>query len=213
MLTPEYASPEQLKGEPITTATDVYALGVLLFHLLTNASPYRVRSYAAHELAVAICDEEPLRPSAVASTRPLRRQLAGDLDTIVLKALRKNPAERYSSAGALADDVTRYLTGLPLAARNDGWLYRTVKFISRHRVGVIAAALIVLSLVGGLAVALWQAREADRQRQLAQRHFDDVRRLASSLIFEVQDSIENVPGTLLTRELLVKRALEYVECR
>jgi tetratricopeptide (TPR) repeat protein len=211
MLTPEYASPEQLKGEPITTATDVYALGVLLFHLLTNASPYRVRSYAAHELAVAICDQEPLRPSAVASTRALRRQLAGDLDTIVLKALRKDPAERYSSAGALADDVTRYLTGLPLAARNDGWLYRIAKFISRHRVRVIAAALIVLSLVVGLAMALWQAREADRQRQLAQRHFDEVRRLASSLIFEVQDSIENVPGTLATRELLVKRALEYFD--
>jgi len=211
MLTPDYASPEQLKHEPITTATDVYALGVLLFRLLTNASPYRVRSYAPHELAAAICDEDPLRPSAVASTRPLRRQLAGDLDTIVLKALRKNPAERYSSAGALADDVTRYLTGLPLAARNDGWLYRIAKFIARHRVGVMAAALIVLSLVGGLAGALSQAREAERQRQLAQRHFDDVRRLASSLIFEVQDSLENVPGTLATRELLVKRALDYFD--
>jgi eukaryotic-like serine/threonine-protein kinase len=211
MLTPEYASPEQLKREPITTATDVYALGVLLFRLLTNASPYRVRSYVPHELAAAICDQEPLRPSAVAATRPLRRQLAGDLDTIVLKALRKNPAERYSSAGALADDITRYLTGLPLAARDDGWLYRGAKFIARHRVGVTAAALVVVSLVGGLAAALWQAREADRQRQLAQRHFDDVRRLASSLIFEVQDSIENVPGTLATRELLVKRALEYFD--
>jgi eukaryotic-like serine/threonine-protein kinase len=211
MLTPEYASPEQLKREPITTATDVYALGVLLFRLLTNASPYRVRSYAAHELAAAICDQEPLRPSAVASTRPLRRQLAGDLDTIVLKALRKNPAERYSSAGALADDINRYLTGLPLAARDDGWLYRIAKFIARHRVGVIAAALVVVSLVGGLAAALWQAREAERQRQLAQRHFDDVRRLASSLIFEVHDSIENVPGALATRELLVKRALEYFD--
>jgi eukaryotic-like serine/threonine-protein kinase len=131
MLTPEYASPEQLRREPITTATDVYALGVLLFRLLTNASPYRVRSYAAHELAAAVCDQEPPRPSAVASTRPLRRQLAGDLDTIVLKALRKDPAERYSSAGALADDITRYLTRLPLAARDDGWLYRGAKFIAR----------------------------------------------------------------------------------
>jgi non-specific serine/threonine protein kinase/serine/threonine-protein kinase len=211
MLTPEYASPEQLKREPVTTATDVYALGVLLFRLLTNVSPYRVRSYAPHELAAAICDQEPLRPSAVASARPLRRQLAGDLDTIVLKALRKNPAERYSSAAALADDITRYLTGLPLAARDDGWLYRSAKFIARHRVGVTAAALVVVSLVAGLAAALWQAREAERQRQLAQRHFDDVRRLASSLIFEVQDSIENVPGALATRELLVKRALEYFD--
>ncbi len=211
MLTPEYASPEQLKREPITTATDVYALGVLLFRLLTNASPYRVRSYAAHELAAAICDQEPLRASTVASTRSLRRQLAGDLDTIVLKAMRKDPAERYSSAGALADDITRYLTGLPLAARDDGWLYRAAKFIARHRVSVAAASLVVVSLVGGLAAALWQAREAEQQRQLAQRHFDDVRRLANSLIFEVQDSIENVPGALATRELLVKRALEYFD--
>src|SRR4029453_6418252 len=114
-------------------------------------------------------------------------------------------------AGALADDIHRYLTGLPLAAREDGWLYRIAKFIARHRVGVIAAALVVVSLVGGLAAALWQAREAERQRQLAQRHFDDVRRLASSLIFEVHDSIENVPGALATRELLVKRALEYFD--
>ena len=211
MLTPEYASPEQLKREPVTTATDVYALGVLLFRLLTNASPYRVRSHAPHELAVAVCDQEPLRPSAVAATRPLRRQLAGDLDTVVLKALRKDPAERYSSAGALADDITRYLSGLPLAARDDGWWYRGGKFIARHRGVVIAAALVVVSLIGGLAAALWQAREAERQRQLAQRHFDDVRRLASSLIFEVQDSIENVPGALATRELLVKRALEYFD--
>ena len=211
MLTPEYASPEQLKREPITTATDVYALGVLLFRLLTNASPYRVRTYAAHELAAAICDQEPLRPSAIAATRALRRQLAGDLDTIVLKAMRKDPAERYSSAGALADDIKRYLTGLPLAARDDGWLYRLAKFIARHRVGVAAAALVIVSLVGGLAAAVWQAREAEQQRQLAQRHFDDVRRLASSLIFEVQDSIENVPGALATRELLVKRALEYFD--
>jgi len=211
MLTPEYASPEQLKHEPITTATDVYALGVLLFRLLTNTSPYRVRSYAPHELAAAICDQDPPRPSAAASTRTLRRQLAGDLDTIVLKAMRKNPGERYSSAGALADDITRYLIGLPLAARDDGWLYRGAKFISRHRVGVTAAALVVVSLAGGLAAALWQAREAEQQRQLAQRHFDDVRRLASSLIFEVQESIENVPGGLATRELLVKRALEYFD--
>ena len=211
MLTPEYASPEQLKREPITTATDVYALGVLLFRLLTNTSPYRARSYAPHDLAAAICDQEPSRPSAVAATRTLRRQLAGDLDTIVLKALRKNPAERYSSAGALGDDIARYLTGLPLAARDDGWVYRGAKFIARHRVGATAAALVIVSLVAGLAAALWQAREADRQRQLAQRHFDEIRRLASSLIFEVQDSIENVPGTLATRELLVKRALEYFD--
>ena len=96
----------------------------------------------------------------------------------MLKALRKNPAERYSSAGALAENITRYLTGLPLAARDDGWLDRIAKFITRHRAGVIAAALIVVSLVGGLAAAVSQAREAERQRQLAQQHFDEVRRLA-----------------------------------
>jgi len=211
LLTPEYASPEQLKREAITTATDVYALGVLLYHLLTNRSPYEVRSDAPHELAAAICDQEPRRPSAVAGTRRLRRQLSGDLDTIVLKALKKDPASRYSSAGALADDINRYLTGLPLVARDDSLLYRGTKFLVRHRLAVGAAALVVLSLAGGLAAAVWQARETERQRVLAQRHFDDVRRLASSLIFEVQDTIENVPGTVATRQLLVKRALEYFD--
>src|SRR5689334_5971112 len=211
LLTPEYASPEQLKRDAITTATDVYALGVLLYRLLTNRSPYNTRSDAPHELAAAICDQEPTRPSAVVPPRQLRRQLSGDLDKIILKALKKNPASRYSSAGAFGDDIHRYLRGLPIAARDDAWLYRGRKFIVRHRLGVTAAALVVLSLFGGLAVALSQAREAERQRALAQRHFDDVRRLASSLIFEVQDSIENVPGTVATRELLVRRALEYFD--
>jgi non-specific serine/threonine protein kinase/serine/threonine-protein kinase len=211
LLTPEYASPEQLKREPITTATDVYALGVLLYHLLTGRSPYDVQSDTPHQLAAAICDEEPRRPSAAAGTRRLRRQLSGDLDTIVLKALKKDPASRYSSAGALADDISRHLTGLPLAARHDGMVYRARKFVARHRVGVVATALVILSLAGGLVAALWEGRETERQRQLAQRHFDDVRRLASSLIFEVQDSIENLPGTVQARQLLVKRALEYFD--
>jgi non-specific serine/threonine protein kinase/serine/threonine-protein kinase len=211
MLTPEYASPEQLRGVPVTTATDVYALGVLLYRLLTGAGPYQLTSDAPHELAAAILEQDPVPPSANAGSRQLRRQLAGDLDTIALTALKKDPVERYASAALLAEDVRRHLQRLPIAARRDAVGYRVRRFVARHTLAVAAAALIVLSLAGGLAATAQQARETELQRARAQRHFDDVRKLASSLIFEVHDGIENVPGTIQTRQLLVNRAVEYFD--
>ena len=211
MLTPEYASPEQLRGEPVTTATDVYALGVLLYRLLANASPYRLQSDAAHELAAAILEQDPAPPSALATARPLRRELKGDLDTITLMALRKLPGERYGSAALLSEDIGRHLRRLPIAARRDAMAYRARRFLARHKIAAAAALLIVASLAGGWMATASQARETERQRARAQRHFDDVRRLASSLIFEVHDGIENVPGTMPTRQLLVKRAVEYFD--
>lgn len=211
LLTPEYASPEQVRCEPVTTATDVYALGVILYTLLTDRSPYRLESNAAHELAAAICEQEPVRPSASAQRRPLRRQLSGDLDTLVLTALKKDPRARYATAAQLGDDVDRYLDGRPLTARDDSVAYRTGKFLSRHKVGAAAALLILLALVGGLAATLWQVRQTELQRARAQRLFDEVRTLASSLIFEVHDGIENLPGAIATRQLVVKRALEYFD--
>ena len=210
-LTPEYASPEQLQGRPVTTATDVHALGVLLYRLLTHRSPHQVNGDEPHELARAICEVTPARPSAVASSPRERRRLEGDVDAIVLKALHKDPAARYSSAGRFADDLQRHLTGIPVAARTPTIGYRTGRFLKRHRLGAVAAALVLLVLAGGVTLVMAQARETERQRQRAQRHFDEVRRLANGLVFDIHDGIEQIPGTIATRRMLIGRALEYFD--
>ena len=234
MLTPEYASPEQVRGETITTASDVYSLGVVLYVLLTGRGPYRLKSHAPHELAQAICDTEPEKPStaisrvekgegdadprleSVSSRRrepldKLRRQLAGELDNIVLMALRKEPERRYASVEQLSEDIRRHLEGLPVIAHQDTLGYRSGKFIQRNKLAVTAVLLVVLSLVVGLAATVHEARVARAQRARAERRFNDVRKLANSLIFEVHDSIQTLPGATPVRKLIVDRALQYLD--
>src|SRR5258708_4129621 len=211
-LTPAFASPEQIRGDPITTASDVYSLGVVLYILLTGRKPYRKPTGSYDEMARAICEEEPLKPSAAIGMSEargdtpdkLRRRLSGDLDTIVLKALRKEPERRYTSVEQLAEDLRRHREGLPISARRSSTWYRAGKFVTRHRVGVAAVALIVLSLAGGLF-------ETSRQRMRAERRSNDVRKLADSFLFEFQETIKNLPGTTKARELAVKRAAEYLD--
>jgi serine/threonine-protein kinase len=190
-MTPEYASPEQVRGGPITTATDTYALGILLFELLTGRRPYETAGKSAGEIEHAVCETDPPRPSTVVAgpitgglaapggatdpvsaarhTQPerLRRRLRGDLDVIVLHALHKEPARRYASAGELASDVRRHLAGLPVRAQPDSFRYRAGKFVRRHRVGVGAGVLLGLSLLAGTAATAWQARIAARERDQA----------------------------------------------
>jgi len=211
VLTPEYASPEQIRGEPIRPANDVFALGVLLYRLLTDRGPYGTPTPPPYELARAVCEQEPDLPSEVVESRHLRRRLRGDLDTIAMKALRKDPDERYASVAQLAEDVNRHLTGRPIHARADSVAYRTRKFVVRHRLAVASAAAIVVALVGGLAATTRQAHETELQRARAERRFNEVRQLANSLIFEVHDGIENLPGATPTRQLLVRRALDYFD--
>lgn len=217
LMTPEYASPEQVRGLPVTTASDVYSLGVLLYELLTGRRPYRLPKHPPEEVARVVCAVEPERPStAVAVTRGTRperprRGLAGDLDNIALKALRKEPQRRYASAEQLSEDIRRHLEGLPVTARRDTLAYRASKFVRRRRVEVAAAALITLSLAAGMAATVWQARVARAERARAERRFEDVRRLANSFLFEFHDSIKDLPGATHARELLVKRALEYLD--
>jgi eukaryotic-like serine/threonine-protein kinase len=180
-MTPEYASPEQVRGELLTTASDVYQLGYLLYHLLTGRSPYACDRRNVAAVIHAICDVEPGRPSALVTgphdpgkvanrvdevsvgrattIERLRRRLAGDLDNILMMALSKDPARRYPSASHFRDDLRRHLEGLPVTARQDSFGYRTRKFISRHRAGVAATVLGILSLTVGFSVALWQAQE------------------------------------------------------
>jgi serine/threonine protein kinase len=193
-MTPEYASPEQLKADGITTLSDVYSLGVVLYEVLTGHRPYRLIHAAMHEIARVISEEEPTRPSLVVGTTEqepegeagmqpitpetvsavregnlgrLRKRLEGDLDSILLTALRKEPARRYSSVEAFGEDLRRHLDNRPVSAREDSLLYRASRFVRRHPGGVVAAILIVLSMVAGMLTTLWEGRivlEANRQR-------------------------------------------------
>ena len=216
MMTPAYASPEQVRGLPVTTASDVYSLGVVLYELLTGQRPYALREESLEDVFRAVCATEPRAPSAMlrayGPTAPASaRELRGDIDTIVLKALRKEPERRYLSAQELAEDLRRHLRGLPVLARGDTWAYRSGKFVGRHRVVVGAAVLVLATLVGGLAMTVHQAHIAEANRVRAEKRFADVRRLANSFLFEVHDAIVDQPGTTAARKLVVVRAAEYLD--
>jgi eukaryotic-like serine/threonine-protein kinase len=161
MMTPEYASPEQIRGEAPSPSIDVYALGVLLHRLLSGGSPYRVRTGAAHELAEAICEQEPERPSAILATKEDRTRAAlvrGDLDTIVLTAIRKEPERRYASVAALAEDLRRYLDGRPITARGHQLAYRIAKLVRRNK-GRLAAAIVVATSLTAAGWAVFRSRD------------------------------------------------------
>jgi non-specific serine/threonine protein kinase/serine/threonine-protein kinase len=209
-MTPDYASPEQVRGQRITPASDVYSLGVVLYELVAGRRPYRTTGRAAGELERAICIEEVERPSAGVPA-PLRRQLRGDLDNIVGKALQKEPRQRYATAAELAEDLRRHLAGLPVRAQPASFVYKSGKFLRRHRWAVAAATVAVGSLVTGLGLAIWQARVAQAERARAERRFADVRRLANSLIFEMHEGIARLPGSTPVRALLVQRGLQYLD--
>ena len=175
VMTPEYASPEQISGGSITTASDVYSLGVVLYKLVTGQSPYRTKTNRPEEIARAITEQEPARPSTTVglssnqqSTIRNQKSLRGDLDNIILMALRKEPARRYASVAQFSADIQRHLHGRPVVARKDTFTYRTSKFIKRHPFRVAAAALILLSLVGGMVTTTWQAQAARHEKAKAE---------------------------------------------
>jgi non-specific serine/threonine protein kinase/serine/threonine-protein kinase len=235
ILTPGYASPEQVKGEPITTASDVYSLGVVLYEQLTGRSPYRLTGRAPNEISRAVCEiepgkpstavlrqepaesgEDPITPASLSAVRDgspekLSKRLSGDLDKIVLMALRKEPQRRYTSVEQFAEDIRRHLENLPVVARKDTAGYRASKFVSRHKAGVAAAVVVALTLLVGMAVTLREARIAREERARAERRFNDVRALAKSFMFDFDDAIQNLPGTTHAREMLVKVALQYLD--
>jgi serine/threonine protein kinase len=221
-LTPEYAAPEQLTNTPVTTATDGYALGLLLYVLLTGQHSAGHARGSPVEMMKAIVEDEPKRPSdavirsemgteAVAAnaasraTTPdkLRRLLRGDLDTIVGKALKKKPTERYASVTALADDLRRYLRYEPISARPDTIAYRAAKFMRRNRLPVAAGLLAVAVLAGGLVMV-------NRERMIADRRFRQLR-LLSSQVFELDGAIRSLPGSTEARRHLVETSLNYLE--
>ena len=202
-LTPGYASPEQLRGEPAATHSDVFSLGIILYQLLTDRHPFYDDGKSSTLLVRAVLEDEPSRPSEVVPTNR-KRPLRGDLDTIVLAALRKDPERRYGSVDQLADDLRRHLAGLPVRMAADNARYRAAKFVRRHRVGVAAAALVAASLIAGLTGTIWQARQARLERDSARTEELKARRTAELLagMFEAADPNRTGGRELTARELL-----------
>ena len=244
VMTPEYASPEQVRGLPITTASDVYSLGVVLYELLSGERPYKIDSRLPDEAARIVLTAEPIKPSSVVSFEskakgstsnvltdekndppttngerktnpkskiPNPKSLKGDLDNIVLKALRKEPERRYPSVQEFSEDIRRHLAGLPVTATADTTFYRCNKFIKRHSVGVLSGGLIVLTLLAATTITTWQAIVAKRERNNAEQHFRDLRKLTNSFLFEFHDAVKDLQGATQAREMTVKKALEYLD--
>jgi serine/threonine-protein kinase len=231
-LTPEYASPEQIEGRAITTATDVYSLGVILYEVLTGSRPYAFETRTTREIERVVCHQDPPAPSAAvqgvgasrtgradgeAASAPggaraaarVRRQLRGDLDNIVLMAMRKEPERRYSSAEQMGQDIRRHLAGLPVMARRDTMAYRAVKFVRRHTVGVGAAAALALSVVLGAAGFAWQARRAAEQRDAAYVARDQAEATTEFLV----DMLSSVDPEATGHEVTVRDLLEQMSRR
>lgn len=202
-FTPDYASPEQILGEALTVASDVYSLGVVLYELLAGVRPYKLKRDSRGALEDAIVQAEPRRPSEVAPPA-MRRALRGDLDTIVLKALKKNPGERYATANAFADDIARYLEQRPVLAQADRLGYRVGKFVRRNKLAVASAALVMVAVLGVAGVALWQAKVAIAERSRA----DTVRSVLTGML-ENADPYSNGGKKLTAADLLLQASREF----
>ncbi len=204
-FTPRYASPEQVLGRAISTATDIYSLGVLLFVLTTGSTPYELSTFSTEEMVRVICTEPPQRPGAV------KPGLDPDLDAIVLKALRKEPEQRYPTALQFAEDVLRLLEHRPVLARQGNARYLAAKFVRRHRLPLAAAALLVVTLLAGVAGVLWQAHVANRERQRAQARSADLRELSNTLLSELDDALKQISGSTDAQRLLLTHVVQHLD--
>jgi len=204
-FTPQYASPEQVLGDAITTATDTYSLGVLLYLLLAGRPAYELKEFTTAEMLRVICNEVPPKPSTVAAG------LDADLDAIVMKALRKEPQERYLTVDQFAGDIQAYLEGRPVLARRGTLRYRAGKFVRRNRLAIAGASLLVVTLLAGIAGVLWQSRSANLQRRRAEARSQDLRQLSVSLLSEIDEAVKQLPGSTPVQRLLVGRVLEHLD--
>jgi eukaryotic-like serine/threonine-protein kinase len=197
MFTPDFASPEQARGEDAGTSTDIYGLGGVLYHLLTGQTPHATEGLSPTAIQLAICEQEPQRPST------WNAELKGDLENILLKALHLDAQRRYGSVREFAADIENFLAERPVAATPDSWSYRCGRFLQRNRVASIAASLALAAIVGGAGVSWYEMRQA-------QKRATDVRTLANRFIFDFNEAIMNTPGTLAAQKMVVATAREYL---
>jgi tetratricopeptide (TPR) repeat protein len=202
-MTPQYATPEQVTGGVVSTATDIYGLGVLLYLLVTGRHPAESSLRSPADLMKAIVEQEPALASETATDPRAGRLLRGDLDTIIAKALRKDPSQRYAAATAFADDLQRYLHHEPIRARRDTVAYRAIKFARRHRWPLTAAAAVFVMLGAALYVV-------NRERVIAENRFQQLRQL-SNQVFDLDSQIRHLPGATAARQALVTVSLDYLE--
>jgi serine/threonine protein kinase/tetratricopeptide (TPR) repeat protein len=204
ILTPAYASPEQVRGDPVTVASDIYSLAASLYELLTGARPHRIEKHTPQAIEHAICEVPVIRPSAAVTDKGLARRLSGDLDNILLRAMDKDPRRRYASVDHFAEDLRRHLTNQPVTARPDTILYRMRKFASRRRGTVAAAAAVLATLTAGIVVSL-------REASIARENLVQARRLANAFVFNVHDAVRDLPGSTRARQLIISTGLEYLD--
>lgn len=213
VMTPEFASPEQVRGETVTTASDIYSLGVLLYLLLTGNHPYRFKTTSMLEVERRVCEQEPVRPSESiedvsgdSNRSKLQKLIKGDLDRIILMAMRKEAGLRYSSAQSLADDLDNYLKDEPVIARAPTIRYRVNKFVRRHKIPVLAAIFALIALSTGLVGTLWQARQAQQNAEIAEVQAQRAEQVANFLaeMFQESDPTKANDGSITAREMLDK---------
>ena len=206
-FTPQYASPEQVLGRPISTASDIYSLGVLLYLLVTGAAPYELKEFTTDEMVRVICEAQPPKPSE----KCVYGRMDSDIDSIILKALRKEPEERYASVDRLIADLQAYLDGRPVAAHRGSFRYHALKFVRRNKLALAASALLFVAVIAGAGGILWQAHIAGIQRQRAEARAEDLRKLSNSLLSEIDEAIQKLPGSTPAQKLLVETVLEHLD--
>ncbi|HEY3744332.1 MAG TPA: protein kinase [Bryobacteraceae bacterium] len=216
IMTRQYASPEQVLGKRITTSCDIYALGLILYEMLTSTRPYDLKDKPVDEVERLVCKIDPPPPSSTVTEHTTRYTLRGDLDRIVMMALRKEPERRYGSVEAMTADLIRYLDGRPVSAQRDTWHYRAGKFLQRNRNALMLASVIAATILGGTVGIVWQASIARAERARGERvtlaaeaRLASLREFASSTLFDLQNAIHDLPGSTDAQRLLLDRAIKY----